>query len=94
VTRARILSLPFRDGTVPISLILSSLGSQLVQPSGRRSPSQNAAKPSRIPAPCYWGGVRSGKRVMKPLRFGICTFGSVWALMVASVSISLFWAKM
>jgi hypothetical protein len=41
----------------------------------------------------YWSGVRSGKRVMKPLRFGICTFGSVWALIVASASISLFWAK-
>jgi hypothetical protein len=41
----------------------------------------------------YPGGILSGKRGINPFRLGICTFGSVWALMTCFTSINLFCAR-
>jgi hypothetical protein len=40
------------------------------------------------------GYIRSGNLTIKPLRFGICTFGNVWALIMSLSAISLFCARM
>jgi hypothetical protein len=52
------------------------------------------AIPSEIQWSRYLGGILSGKRGMKPLRFGISTFGRLCASITCCASISLFCARM